>query len=144
MRALFHADPSSPRVSTFWIVLLCAVVGWAFVRTAAVTEDAFITFRVIDNALNGHGLVWNLGERVQPYTHPSWALLLLIFSALSGNIFQTALILSLLLTLGCVALIVRQSRGAWTALWAVLALLFSVCAATDSTRARWQAQRCSA
>lgn len=125
MRALFHADPSSPRVSTFWIVLLCAVVGWAFVRTAAVTEDAFITFRVIDNALNGHGLVWNVGERVQPYTHPSWALLLLIFSALSGDIFQTALVLSLLLTLGCVALIVRQSCGAWTALWAVLALLFS-------------------
>ena len=125
MRALFHTDPSSPRVSTFWIVLLCAVVGWAFVRTAAVTEDAFITFRVIDNALNGHGLVWNVGERVQPYTHPSWALLLLIFSALSGDIFQTALVLSLLLTLGCVALIVRQSCGAWTALWAVLALLFS-------------------
>ena len=125
MRALFHADPSSPRVSTFWIVLLCAVVGWAFVRTAAVTEDAFITFRVIDNALNGHGLVWNLGERVQPYTHPLWALLLLVVSALSSDIFQTALVLSLLLTLGCVALIVRQSCGAWTALWAVLALLFS-------------------
>ena len=125
MRALFHADPSSPSVSTFWIVLLCAVVGWAFVRTAAVTEDAFLTFRVIDNALNGHGLVWNVGERVQPYTHPSLALLLLIFSALSGDIFQTALVLSLLLTLGCVALIVRQSCGAWTALWAVLALLFS-------------------
>ena len=125
MRALFHADPSSPRVSTFWMVLLCALVGWAFVRTAAVTEDAFITFRVIDNALNGYGLVWNVGERVQPFTHPLWALLLLIFSALGGDIFHTSLVLSLLLTLGCVALIVRHSQGAWTALWAVLALLFS-------------------
>ena len=125
MRALFHADPSSPRVSTFWMVLLCALVGWAFVRTAAVTEVAFITFRVIDNALNGYGLVWNVGERVQPFTHPLWALLLLIFSALGGDIFHTSLVLSLLLTLGCVALIVRHSQGAWTALWAVLALLFS-------------------
>ena len=107
------------------MVLLCAVIGWAFVRTAAVTEDAFITFRVIDNALNGYGLVWNVGERVQPYTHPLWALLLLVFTALSGDIFQTALVLSLLLTLACVALIVRHSHGAWTALWAVLALLFS-------------------
>ena len=94
-------------------------------RTAAVTEDAFITFRVIDNALHGYGLVWNVGERVQPYTHPLWALLLLVFTALSGDIFQTALVLSLLLTLGCVALIVRYSQGAWTALWAVLALLFA-------------------
>ncbi len=104
---------------------MCALVGWAFVRTAAVTEDAFITFRVIDNALNGYGLVWNVGERVQPYTHPLWALLLLVFTALSGDIFQTSLVLSLLLTLGCVTLIARYSLGVWTALWAVLALLLS-------------------
>jgi arabinofuranosyltransferase len=107
------------------MALLCALVGWAFVRTAAVTEDAFITFRVIDNALNGYGLVWNVGERVQPYTHPLWALLLWAASAVNGDIFQTALVLSLLLTLACVALIVRYSQGAWTALWATLALLFS-------------------
>ena len=125
MRALFHADPSEPRSSALWVVLLCALAGWAFVRTAAVTEDAFITFRVIDNALHGHGLVWNVGERVQPYTHPLWALLLLVFSAVNGDIFQTSLVLSLLLTVACVALIVRYSQGAWTALWAVLALLFS-------------------
>ena len=125
MRALFHADPSAPRVAYAWAALFCALAGWAFVRTAAVTEDAFITFRVIDNALNGYGLVWNIGERVQPYTHPLWALLLLIFSAVNGDIFQTSLVLSLALTLTCVALIVRHSQGMWTALWAVLALLFS-------------------
>ena len=95
MRALFHADPSAPRVAYAWAALFCALAGWAFVRTAAVTEDAFITFRVIDNALNGYGLVWNIGERVQPYTHPLWALLLLIFSAVNGDIFQTSLVLSL-------------------------------------------------
>ena len=125
MRALFHADPSPPRVTYAWVALLCALAAWAVVRTAAVTEDAFITFRVIDNALHGYGLVWNVGERVQPYTHPLWALLLLAFSALSGEIFHTALALSLVLTVACVALIVRHSQGRWTALWAVLALLFS-------------------
>lgn len=125
MRALFHADPSPPRVSYAWVGLLCTLVAWAFVRTAAVTEDAFITFRVIDNALHGYGLVWNVGERVQPYTHPLWALLLLATSAASGEIFQTALVLSLALTLVCVALVVRNTQGRLTALWALLALLFS-------------------
>lgn len=125
MRPLFHADPSTPRVSTVWVVLLCALVAWAYVRTAAVTEDAFITFRVIDNALHGYGLVWNVGERVQPYTHPLWALLLLAVSAVTGELFHTALSLSLALTLVCAALIVRHADGKWTALWAVLALLFS-------------------
>lgn len=128
MRALFHADPneqSRAAVGAFWVLLLCALVAWAYVRTAAVTEDAFITFRVIDNALNGYGLVWNAGERVQVYTHPLWALLLLAFSAISRSIFHTALALSLVLTIICVALIARNSVGRWTALWAVLALLLS-------------------
>ena len=125
MRTLTHVNYSQSRVSAFWLALLCALVGWAFVRTAAVTEDAFITFRVIDNALRGYGLVWNIGERVQPYTHPLWALLLLVASAATGDVFQTALVLSLLLTLTCAALIVRYSHGVWTAIWAVLALLFS-------------------
>ena len=128
MRALFHADPDEQmrsRVSVFWVLLLCMLAAWAYVRTAAVTEDAFITFRVIDNALHGYGLVWNAGERVQPYTHPLWVLLLLAASAISGNIFHTALVLSLALTIACVALIARNAAGRWTALWAVLALLFS-------------------
>ena len=128
MRALFHADRnehSRTLVGAVWVLLLCALVAWAYVRTAAVTEDAFITFRVIDNALNGFGPVWNVGERVQVYTHPLWALLLLVFTALTGNIFHTALALSLVLTILCVALIARNSAGRWAALWAVLALLFS-------------------
>ena len=128
MRALFHSDPEDEpkqRVGLIFLTVLCGTVAWAFVRTAAVTEDAFITFRVIDNALHGYGLVWNAGERLQVYTHPLWALLLLAFSAINGNIFHTALALSLALTLVCVALIARNSAGRWTALWAVLALLFS-------------------
>lgn len=128
MRALFHADPNEstrPLVAVLWVLLLCALVGFAYVRTAAVTEDAFITFRVIDNVLHGYGPVWNVGERVQVYTHPLWALLLLVASAITGDIFHTALTLSLVLTITSVALIARHSTGRWTALWAVLALLFS-------------------
>jgi len=125
MRALFHATDQTSRVSSAWVLLACLVVGCAFVRTAAVTEDAFITFRVVDNVLHGHGLVWNVGERVQPYTHPLWALLLLTASAVSGEIFHTSLGLSVALTLVTVALVVRRARGRLIALWAVLALLFS-------------------
>jgi len=125
MRALFHADPAPPRVGWLPVFLFCALIAAAYVRTAAITEDAFITFRVIDNALHGHGLVWNAGERVQPYTHPLWALLLLAASAVSGEIFHTALALSLALTLVAAALIARNAQGRLTALWALLALLFS-------------------
>ena len=41
-----------------------AVLG-VVIAQAWVSDDAFITFRVIDNFVNGHGLRWNVDERVE-------------------------------------------------------------------------------
>jgi len=45
-------------------------------RTAWVSDDAYITLRTISNFARGQGLTWNVGERVQSYTHPLWLLTL--------------------------------------------------------------------
>ena len=47
----------------FFIVLLI---------TAWLSDDAYITLRTVDNFINGYGLTWNIGERVQTFTHPLW------------------------------------------------------------------------
>ena len=49
-------------------------------------DDAFITFRYAANYLNGEGLVYNSGERVEGYTNFLW-LLLMIFGRLAGMDF---------------------------------------------------------
>ena len=49
------------------------------VKTAWVSDDAYITFRTIDNWIHGYGLTWNAYERVQVYTHPLWMLLISAF-----------------------------------------------------------------
>src|ERR1044072_5834284 len=54
------------------IYLLTGVFFVILFRTAWVSDDAFITFRTVDNLLNGYGLRWNVVERVQSYTHPLW------------------------------------------------------------------------
>jgi len=41
-----------------------------------VQEDAFISFRYASNLIQGHGLVYNVGERVEGYTNFLWTLLL--------------------------------------------------------------------
>ena len=41
------------------------------VRSAWVSEDAYITLRTVDNFVNGYGLRWNVSERVQTYTSNS-------------------------------------------------------------------------
>ena len=49
------------------------------VRNLWVSDDAFITLRTVSNFLQGYGLVWNVGERVQVFTHPLWMFLLIPF-----------------------------------------------------------------
>ncbi|MGQ9834215.1 MAG: glycosyltransferase family 39 protein, partial [Candidatus Villigracilaceae bacterium] len=52
-----------------------AIYLWVIIASAWVSDDAFITFRSIENVVHGYGLVFNIGERVQTFTHPLWLLL---------------------------------------------------------------------
>src|SRR5580692_4725588 len=36
------------------------------------SDDAFISFRYAKNLVRGVGLVFNVGERVEGYSHPLW------------------------------------------------------------------------
>ena len=60
------------------------IYTWALIQTAWVGDDAYITFRSIENFIHGYGPIFNIGERVQTFTHPLWFLLqsLLNFIAL--------------------------------------------------------------
>ena len=55
--------------------LLLAAAAWAW-SNRFVLDDAFISFRYAQNLVDGHGLVWNPGERVEGYTNFLWTLLL--------------------------------------------------------------------
>ena len=94
-------------VLMFFGVLFAAVV----LRTAWVSDDAFITFRTVDNAMHGDGLRWNPAERVQTYTHPLWMILLLATTAVTGNPYLSSQGLSFALTACAVVLLVRNARG---------------------------------
>src|SRR5262245_1313843 len=111
-----------------WILLFAALVavGIVLIRTAWVCDDAYITFRTIDNFLHGFGLRWNVAERVQSFTHPLWLILLTPFLALTGEPYYTSLAVSILLTLATVALICgRVAATPLAALLAVCMLLAS-------------------
>lgn len=71
------------------------LLGWVLVRTAWVCDDAYITFRVVDNVLDGYGATWNPGERVQVYTHPLWMLIHIPLQAILHNVYAVTMLLSL-------------------------------------------------
>ncbi|RMF85727.1 MAG: hypothetical protein D6736_16680, partial [Nitrospinota bacterium] len=52
------------------------VLVWNLVHLYSVVDDAYISFRYLDNWLAGHGLVYNPGERVEGYTNFLWIVLL--------------------------------------------------------------------
>jgi hypothetical protein len=55
-----------------------------------VQEDAFISFRYASNLIQGHGLVYNVGERVEGYTNFLWTLILAGGMALGADSWESA------------------------------------------------------
>lgn len=105
------------------IGLLLGLFSVAFLRTAWVTEDAYITFRVLDNLLSGRGLVWNPGERVQVFTHPLWLFLLTPMTLAVQDPFWASLWLSYPLLLFVVILLFMAGQRRPMATLAVLLVL---------------------
>lgn len=75
------------------------VFVYVIIVNAYVVDDAYITFRTIDNFVNGHGLRWNIDERVQVYTHPLWMLVMSLFYSLTSEMFFTSIAVSLIICL---------------------------------------------
>jgi arabinofuranosyltransferase len=97
------------------------------VVNAWIVDDAYITFRSVDNFLDGHGLRWNVDERVQSYTHPLWMLLIAAAALVTGEMFYSTLALSFVVSLAAVLVAARfVARDApWKAPLLLLALLCS-------------------
>lgn len=78
MRSLFGSVASEPLrgrslllfASIPWLLLL----GWLAEMSWFLTDDAFISFRYVRNLVEGHGLVFNVGERVEGYSNFLWVM----------------------------------------------------------------------
>lgn len=88
------------RVIHYYIFLgLLAVFTYVFIVNAWISDDAYITFRTVDNFMHGYGLTWNIQERVQVYSHPLWMFFVSAFYAFTSEAFYTTIIISFFLCL---------------------------------------------
>jgi arabinofuranosyltransferase len=122
---MMHAQ-EVPTVKPKWLAVGAVVVLLGLVlRTAWVTEDAYITLRTVDNWVHGFGLRWNTDERVQGYTHPLWMLLLSAVYFVLRESFLSTVLLGLLTTTAALLMLVRLSRSAGHAAAVVTLLILS-------------------
>jgi arabinofuranosyltransferase len=99
------------RLATGALAIAFVVFAAVLVRTAWLCDDAYITFRTIENWAGGYGLRWNVAERVQSYTHPLWMLLLAGVHVFTGELYWTPLLVSLVISLAAGAVLALRVAG---------------------------------
>lgn len=114
--------------SLFKYIVILFFIFYAAITlmNAWICDDAYITYRTIDNFVNGYGLTWNIGERVQTYTHPLWLFLLTIFYFFTKEVYFTTIIVSFLISVVTAYLIInRLSVSSFNSLLILFLLMFS-------------------
>lgn len=81
------------RIDPYLVVLALGALVFTVGLNAWVCDDAYITLRSVEALLDGRGLVWNPGERVQAYTHPLWMALLALALLVVRDAYLAALVL---------------------------------------------------
>jgi arabinofuranosyltransferase len=76
--------------------VLIVALSIIFFKNAWVDEDAYITFRSIEQLFAGNGPRWNPHERVQAFTHPLWLFVLSLFRIFTRDLFIAAILASYL------------------------------------------------
>ena len=94
----------------FLIALGGAFFLVVLIRTAWLSELSYLTLRTIEHAATGHGLRWNVSERVQVFDHPLWMLLLLAGRSVSGESYFTTFVISLALSSATAVLVLGSAR----------------------------------
>ncbi len=69
-----------------------------------IQDDAYITYRYVANFLNGDGLVWNIGERIEGFTNFGWTIFLILWGALGADYILISKITGFLFGAGIIVL----------------------------------------
>ncbi len=73
-------------------------------------DDAYISFRYLENLATGHGLVYNRSERVEGFSNLLWILLLLPFRLAGADVVRTSQLLGIGFGVATIILAVVAAR----------------------------------
>lgn len=97
------------RLAAALIIIVLSSLVWLY--RGYVTDDSFITYRYLHNALAGHGLVFNPGYRVWGFSNFLWLALLSPAVAAGADPLITSRVLGILCTVASVLIVLRRKNG---------------------------------
>ncbi|MCB1179143.1 MAG: hypothetical protein KDK36_16275, partial [Leptospiraceae bacterium] len=109
----------------FFELVIISIFSYIYFINSWVSDDAFISFRTIDNFINGYGLRWNIAERVQSFTNPLWILFLSPFYLIFKEIYFTNLFISFFSSLFSILLVLKKINSIRLKLFLFLILISS-------------------
>lgn len=136
--------PRRPSARVCWLAVL-TLIAWSGVRLLWFQcDDAFITFRHVANAMDGHGLCWNPPpfQPVEGYTSFAWAVLLWavwswfgVEPPVAANVLSVAIGFGTFTLAAVAAFRVRRADG--SRLPEVVTLIALATLATNRTFLQW-------
>lgn len=102
-------------------------------RTAWLSDHAYLALRTADNAAWGLGFRWNAAERAQVFDHPLWMLCLYLARLTTGEVYYGTLVLSIVCAVTATWLLLRQAVTDTGVLVVALVLALSPTLITYST-----------
>lgn len=119
-------EPAKTDVIRFvWAAPLLLLLALVFWRTGWLSDDAYISYRTVDNFVHGWGLRYNVFERVQTFTNPLWVFLNALPYALTREGFYTFIAVGVLTSVAAVAVAMAAVRSTAACVVLVLLLLSS-------------------
>jgi arabinofuranosyltransferase len=96
----------SRQTAPYWIAVLLALGGFVYLAVSLnfVQDDAYISYRYVANYLNGDGLVFNVGERVEGFTNFGWVILMVFIGSLGLDYIVASQLLGFAMGAGIVIL----------------------------------------
>ncbi|MFI5201496.1 MAG: hypothetical protein ACHQNE_03835 [Candidatus Kapaibacterium sp.] len=91
-------------------ILILAIGLYRAIELRWICDDAFITMRYVKNFVEGKGLVYNVGERVEGYTHFLWLMLLAASKAIGFDPVDASIWLGIAAYAGIIVLLLVMSR----------------------------------
>lgn len=141
----FGKSPENSRcdVPSLLVTLVAVVVyvqhAWSYRRLflGNACDDAYISFRYLENLATGHGLVYNPGEHVEGYSNLLWILLLYPFRLTGADVVFSAQILGIVLGAATIWLAVIAVRRLFAVRSVVASAFVAFLLATSGYYAAW-------
>jgi arabinofuranosyltransferase len=110
MQPAGNSNTTYPTWHTVVLSVFLSITVISLLFNSWTSDDAFFTFRVVDNFIHGFGLRYNVFDRVQVYTNPLWMMVHVPFSMVFDNIAYITLGISFACALASIWLVIRASN----------------------------------